>query len=342
MHLREFFYFQKSDRMVIIVALCVAVVALVVVYLVGEGNEVTTTAGTTADSTTMAGPTTGRQSTAGATGQRQVRLVPFDPNTADSATLLGLGLQPWQVRNIYRYRSRGGIYREPEDFARVYGLTVGQYRELAPYIRISPDYRPAAELFGAKGRRQGGYSSDYRRAGANKGTTWDNAASSRQAGEEHADRHTDRMAPYQPPAHSRDTVRYPVKLKAGEHIDLNAADTALLKRVPGIGSYYARRIVAYRERLGGFFSTDQLFEIEGFPEGAADYLVCRTGVARRLNVNKLSLAQLRQHPYFSFYQAKAIVDYRRLKGPLHSLDELSLLPDFPPEVIARLQHYVEF
>ena len=47
----------------------------------------------------------------------------FDPNTADSTQLLRLGLQPWQVRNIYRYRARGGIYRTREDFARLYGLT---------------------------------------------------------------------------------------------------------------------------------------------------------------------------------------------------------------------------
>ena len=140
----------------------------------------------------------------------------------------------------------------------------------------------------------------------------------------------------------RDTVRYPIKLRDGEHIDLNTSDTTLLKKVPGIGSYYARKVVAYRERLGGFFSTDQLFEIEGFPEPAADFLTCNGTVLRKLNVNQLSLSQLRQHPYISFYQAKAITDYRRLKGPLHSLDDLRLLQDFNNEVISRLAPYVEF
>jgi DNA uptake protein ComE-like DNA-binding protein len=74
-----------------------------------------------------------------ATESQKVERFPFDPNTADSTQLLRLGLQPWQVRNIYKYRAHGGIYRQKEDFARLYGLTVKQYRELEPYIRISSD-----------------------------------------------------------------------------------------------------------------------------------------------------------------------------------------------------------
>lgn len=74
----------------------------------------------------------------------------FDPNTADSTALLRLGLKPWQVRNIYKYRAKGGIYRKPSDFARLYGLTVGQYRSLEPYIRIDSSFLPAATLAEAR------------------------------------------------------------------------------------------------------------------------------------------------------------------------------------------------
>ena len=127
--------------------------------------------------------------------RRPLRLVPFDPNTADSTVLLGLGLQEWQVRNIYKYRAAGGVYRRPLDFARLYGLTRKQYRELEPYIRISDDYLPAATLIKSEAVIE------------------------------------------------RDTVRYPVKIKPTERIEVNTADTSMLKRVPGIGSYFARRIV---------------------------------------------------------------------------------------------------
>ena len=224
---------------------------------------------------------------------RHVETFSFDPNTADSTTLLRLGLTPWQVRNIYRYRAKGGIYRRKEDFARLYGLTVKDYHRLEPYIHISNDYLPAATLV-KEDRRE------------------------------------------------RDTLRYPVKLQGDERVVLNTADTTQLCRVPGIGPYYAREIVRHGQRLGGYVSVDQLDEISDFPQESKKYFVIQQPNPQRLNVNRLTLQQLRRHPYINFYQAKAIVEYRRLHGPLKSLQDLRLSPDFPPEEIARLEPYVSF
>ncbi len=47
-------------------------------------------------------------------------------------------------------------------------------------------------------------------------------------------------------------------------IDLNSADTTALKTLPGIGSYFARKIVEYREELGGYSSKEQLLDIWHF------------------------------------------------------------------------------
>lgn len=136
--------------------------------------------------------------------------------------------------------------------------------------------------------------------------------------------------------------RHPVKIKEGEHVVLNTADTTALKTVPGIGPYFARKIVEYGQRLGGYVSVDQLDEIEDFPLDAKRYLTIRNAQPRKLNVNKLSLNELKRHPYINYYRAKAVTDYRRLHGPIHSLDDLRLSKDFPPDIIARLAPYVEF
>ena len=234
---------------------------------------------------------------------QKVERFPFDPNTADSTQLLRLGLQPWQVRNIYKYRAKGGIYRQKSDFARLYGLTVKQYRELEPYIQISADYQPAATLFG-------GNESKERNERGERSVS--------------------------------DSLRYPVKLKDDEHVVLNTADTSALMRVPGIGSFYAKEIVRHGRWLGGYVSIDQLDEIDGFPQEAKKYFVVQHAAPKKLNVNKLSLNELRRHPYINFYQAKAIVDFRRLHGDIKSLDDLRLSRDFPPEAIKRLEPYVEF
>ena len=268
MFLKEFFYLQKSDRKVLLTLLFLMAVALIVFWTVGGQYDRTESEPDTLREApqTFSSRKPHQRHSYYKTEERVVERFPFDPNTADSTQLLRLGLSPWQVRNIYKYRAKGGIYRKPEDFAKLYGLTVKQYKSLQPYIRISEDYQPAATLYN-------------------------------NTREEYV----------------RDTLKYPVKLKASEHIILNLADTNQLKKVPGIGSGWARQIVAYRERLGGFYSTDQLLDIEGFPEDALPYLQIQNPQLRKINVNKLTLNQLRQHPYIGFYRAKAIVDYRRLK-----------------------------
>lgn len=142
--------------------------------------------------------------------------------------------------------------------------------------------------------------------------------------------------------HDSLAAHYQVKIRQGEHVVLNTADTTQLKTVPGIGPYFARKIIQYGERLGGYVSIDQLDEIEDFPLDAKDYLVVQDASPRRLNVNKLTLNELRRHPYINYYQAKAITDYRRLHGSIRSLNDLRLSKDFPPEAIARLEPYVEY
>jgi DNA uptake protein ComE-like DNA-binding protein len=137
-------------------------------------------------------------------------------------------------------------------------------------------------------------------------------------------------------------ARNPHKIREGEHVVLNTADTTALKTIPGIGPYFARKIVQYGERLGGYVSIDQLDEIDDFPLDSKKYLVIQDAQPRKLNINQLSLNELKRHPYINYYQAKAIVDYRRLHGHIESLKQLSLSKDFPPEAIERLEPYVEY
>ena len=293
--IREFFYLQKSDRKVILTLLVVIVSVFTMIFLTGgDSTESTTQQKDSSQSRTN------KNYIYDSYTPKKVERFTFDPNTADSTQLLRLGLQDWQVRNIYKYRAAGGIYRKPLDFAKLYGLTVKQYRELEPYIRISSDYQPASTLVNEK--------ESYTRK------------------------------------ETKDSVTYqrPSKIKETEHIVLNTADTTSLMTIPGIGPYYARKIIQYGNRLGGYVSVDQLDEIDDFPTEAKKYLVINNPSPKKLNVNQLSLNELKRHPYINFYQAKAITDYRRLHGSIHSLNELRLLKDFSPEVIKRLTPYVAY
>lgn len=298
--MRHFFYIHRNDRLLLVAVAVVLLAASAALFYVSKngGSEPTATNDEAKSDGKMAqrrGETYQYATAQGENGGAG-ELFTFDPNTADSTQLLRLGLKPWQVRAIYRYRAKGGVFQSKTDFARLYGLTMGQYRRLEPYISIAEDYQPSADIYAT-------------------------------------------VAEQRPP---RDTIRYPLKLKQGERISLNAADTTLLKRVPGIGSGFARAIVSYRERLGGFYSTAQLNEISGFPPEALPYFTADGSECRKFNINELPLSELRRHPYIRFYLAKTIIEHRRTHGDIHSLDELSLYRDFTPEVIERLKHYVRF
>ena len=141
---------NRNDRKIALAAIGVALAALGGIWLAGSEDEALPT--TVVASDTLRTMTRHHRSVVqeDPLPVRHVETFPFDPNTADSSQLIRLGLQSWQVRNIYKYRARGGVYRKKEDFARLYGLTVKDYHRLEPYIRISSDYQPAATLVGDK------------------------------------------------------------------------------------------------------------------------------------------------------------------------------------------------
>ncbi|MBQ8608381.1 MAG: helix-hairpin-helix domain-containing protein [Bacteroidaceae bacterium] len=135
------------------------------------------------------------------------------------------------------------------------------------------------------------------------------------------------------------TYKYP----EGTRLDLNSADTTELKKIPGIGSYLARKIVSMRLRLGGFCSVEQLQEVS--PHLTPDmhrWFIIETPHTPGIFINKEGVDRLRDHPYLNFYQARIIVEHRKKHGAIKSLQELTLYPEFTPEDLDRLKPYVSF
>ena len=287
---------------------------------------------------------------------------PFDPNSADSTALLRLGLAPWQVRAIYKYRARGGRYHRPEDFKRLPGMTPELWNRLSSSIRIGENYQYYdREALAREARAAFAYSSssaDSTSSSVSSSSPVSSSSSSDPAAESlsSATRSSSSVAASSGSRPSSSVgasdaslsgsrpSTFPRQEKFTEliHLDLNTVDTTTLKKVPGIASYRARQIVRYRDRLGGFSSVEQLSEIENLPVELQAWFVIQTEIYRKLNLNTASIGELARHPYIGSARAKAIADYRRVQGRLHSLQDLSLLSDFSPEVIQRLEPYVEF
>ncbi len=141
---------------------------------------------------------------------------------------------------------------------------------------------------------------------------------------------------------ARDSLYKPVfKYPKGTVVDLNKADTAELKKIPGIGSGYSAMIVGYRYRLGGFVSVSQLKEIEGLPDSLAVWFsVSPDFVPERININRSSIERLRSHPYMGFYRARAIVEYRKKYGDIDDINRLKMFDEFDNGAFERIAPYL--
>ena len=142
----------------------------------------------------------------------------------------------------------------------------------------------------------------------------------------------------------RTVYRFPKqeKYSAGIVIDVNSADTSILKKIPGIGRVISKNIVSYRNRLGGFYDVGQLLEVKYVDSTLLVWFQVKSDVFRKINVNKASIEELRSHPYMDFHKAKAIVDFRRKRGRISGMSQISMFKEFSDADISRLSHYFTF
>lgn len=134
-------------------------------------------------------------------------------------------------------------------------------------------------------------------------------------------------------------------------LDLNTADTMSLQYLRGIGPYIAKRIIWYRQDLGGFVSKEQLRDIEILRQYDADtayqfkfdsvlpHLVVDTSLVQRLPINTMTAAKLSKHPYINYTQARAIYELRRRKFNLQPEDLMKVLSE---EEAQRLMPYIDW
>jgi DNA uptake protein ComE-like DNA-binding protein len=138
---------------------------------------------------------------------------------------------------------------------------------------------------------------------------------------------------------------YSAPFKRSRIIELNTADTLELRGLPSIGPWLARKIVEYRERLGGFYSNDQLIEVYRLTPGKLDtiapFLVIDTSMIRRIDINNVQLEELLVHPYLSRSQAKGLLAYRQKHGPFGSISEIRKCLLIDEKTFEKVRDYIE-
>jgi len=147
---------------------------------------------------------------------------------------------------------------------------------------------------------------------------------------------------YEPKDENKSIAHFGEK-PAVKKVEINAADAESLIALPGIGAGRAKNILNFRDKLGGFFSTDQVAETYGLPDSVfvvlKKYLLCNTSLVKKINLNAATVDEMKAHPYISWSIAKIIVQYRETHGKFKKVEDLRNIVALDEKVYVRLAPY---
>jgi len=312
-----------------------------------------------------------RDSISSRTTASEPQLFYFNPNTASLEDFVRLGLSQKISAMICKYRDKGGQFRRPEDFKKIWGLPEEDFERLLPYIRMESAAREAPEKRW-ESRQAETFSfdpntateDDFQRLGLPKWTVQSILRYRSKGGKFRraqdfqkiynlSEEDFARLEPHimigataasQAVAHQPGTATTP-KWPAKKPVDINLADVDTWKTLPGIGEKRAQQLVNYREKLGGFLSIDQVGQMYNLPDSVFQairpLLLLENRDIRKINLNTVSVAELDAHPYFSRKQAELIVNYRTQHGPYRSVDDIDKIIPFTDKVwLAKVKVYL--
>lgn len=279
-------------------------------------------------------------------------LFAFDPNTASREDLLRLGLSPKSVNGIMNYREKGYKFYKPEDIMRVRTLKPEEYEVIKDYIVIERqqysnnysrnDYR---HEYRDKDNAQSTELFDFDPNTATKDELerlgfkpWqaENIIKYRSKGgrfKQPSDitkihgvdaEFAERLMPYikieSQSQHQPQSASYEIL------VNINTATASDFQKLKGIGEAYSKRIVAYREKLGGFIAVEQIREVYGMTDELYNSILPSLKVnnepVRTININTADFKTLVSHPYIDKKIANAILNYRDFAKTIKSTDEL--------------------
>ena len=206
----------------------------------------------------------------------------FDPNSISEEGFIKLGLSNKLSKTILNYRNKGGKFKTPDDFRKIWGLSKDDADVLVPYIVIEKSINTKYQTYSSQ-----------------------------------------KYAP--------------------QIIDINTATIDEYKRLPNIGNL-AYKVFNFREKLGGFISTEQVKETYGMTDSLFQiiqpYLKTNNVETRKLNINTSTDFELSKHPYISNEVARAIVYYRNKYGIFATVNDVKKIVFITPTTFNKMAPYI--
>lgn len=284
----------------------------------------------------------------------------FNPNTSDSSTLRKLGFSVKQIHNLQNYRKAGGFFRKKEDFNKLYFVNDSIYKVYQSYISIPKKKKVVAVQHDEPAKKKKVVDTlfifnpnsiskeQWMQLGVSKKTTAIIQNYIAKGGRFYkkedvkkiyglSETDYERLAPY---------INIPKKkvLKKTIHThDLNTVTQEDLQELK-LSKSMARRVVRYREKLGGYAQVAQLMEVYDMNEYSFKLLQkhceIKTGV-RQITINTATAKELCSHPYLTFQDAEAIIRYRERKGDYESVNVLQARKILADKVFEKMKFYLK-
>ncbi len=304
----------------------------------------------------------------------------FDPNKVTKEALIKLGIKPTVANTFIKYRNTGAKFYKKEDIKKVYGITERDFTRLAPYIKfnqkkyklptveqpkvfdklltksITPfpfnpnDASKETLLNLGLSEKVAQTVINFRSKG---GQFWKKQDFKKIYGLTVKDYLA--LAPYIeiPPIQSQiventntpNDIPKSFSKSTTIKVDINNSSVEEWKQLSGIGAVTAKRIVNFRDKLGGFISVDQIKTTYNVADSVIDKVATQlilSPIANKILINTISADDLKSHPYIKTKQAHSIVNYRINHGNYQRLEDLYKVKALKPAFIERIQPYLSF
>jgi len=134
----------------------------------------------------------------------------------------------------------------------------------------------------------------------------------------------------------KDSTFYPLRMEKEKYevdtliqvelLDINLASKEDLIQLKGIGEFYAKQIIKYREELGGYIFIEQLLEVwkmrlETYQMVIPQITINRLNI-KKININTCTIEVLKKHPYLDYYQSNSLIKMRAQREKFSKLIEV--------------------
>lgn len=296
--------------------------------------------------------------------KKELELFQFNPNKIDKEEWQKLGFSSKQAESIVNFRKSGFQFKQKEDLKKLFVVDEEKYQQLESFVIIpkqkiikekecyrilyisssEPVYNGLENLGQVYYKKEElnyrYYSTSFEK--------WDQAnallTSVESKGFEGAFITKLPCSFNCYPIRQKEVKKEEIVKVLRQVVELNSADTTALKTLKGVGSYYAKSIVKYRNQLGGFYEINQLLEVYGIEPSVikdnAGFITLDSTLVKKININTTTAEVLKKHPYIKWRIANSIVLYRANHGKYKSVQNIQNSDLVNDELYRKIARYL--